>query len=276
MRKCLNIIKTECLNSRLAVVVSAMGGKPKVTDLLLDLVHSAAARKHDDIVASMDSIRAKHLECINDILGPNSEPASRIMALIDADLKDISDLLRAVMLMKMAHAQILELVSGYGEVWSASIMTAVMQKEGLPFVFLNARDVLFVNEDTTVLWEESQAKLAAFLERVEEEQLLSASGLHDQNRDNNTPILPHLLITGYIASTPDGVATTLKRDGSDYSASIFGRMLKSRSITIWTDVSGVYSADPRRVPEAQILPEVSYTEAVELAYFGAKVIHPKT
>ena len=74
----------------------------------------------------------------------------------------------------------------------------------------------------------------------------------------------------------DGIATTLKRDGSDYSASIFGKMLRSASITIWTDVSGVYSADPRRVPEAQILPEVSYTEAVELAYFGAKVIHPKT
>ena len=74
----------------------------------------------------------------------------------------------------------------------------------------------------------------------------------------------------------DGIATTLKRDGSDYSASIFGRMLRAASITIWTDVSGVYSADPRRVPEAQILPEVSYTEAVELAYFGAKVIHPKT
>jgi aspartokinase/homoserine dehydrogenase 1 len=84
------------------------------------------------------------------------------------------------------------------------------------------------------------------------------------------------MITGYIASTLEGVATTLKRDGSDFSASIFGKMLQSRGITIWTDVSGVYSADPRRVPDAQIIPDVSYTEAIELAYYGAKVIHPKT
>ena len=87
---------------------------------------------------------------------------------------------------------------------------------------------------------------------------------------------PHYVITGYVASTVDGVATTLKRDGSDYSASIFGKMLASSAVTIWTDVSGVYSADPRRVPEALIIPDVSYTEAIELAYFGAKVIHPKT
>jgi aspartokinase/homoserine dehydrogenase 1 len=84
------------------------------------------------------------------------------------------------------------------------------------------------------------------------------------------------MITGYIASTLDGGATTLKRDGSDFSASIFGKLLKADNITIWTDVSGVYSADPRKVPEAQIISEVSYSEAIELAYFGAKVIHPKT
>jgi aspartokinase/homoserine dehydrogenase 1 len=265
MRKCLNIIKSNCGNQRLAVVVSAMGGKPKVTDLLLDLVHAAASRKNDEIAVNMNLIREKHEVCILDILGKSSEAAKSIMALIDSDLKDISDLLRAVMLMKMAHEQILELVSGYGEVWSANIMTALLNQEGLPFKFLNARDVLFVNEDTKVLWEESEKKLNEFIAKADEEY-----------STQNSKHLPHLLITGYIASTIDGIATTLKRDGSDYSASIFGKMLRSSSITIWTDVSGVYSADPRRVPEAQILPEVSYTEAVELAYFGAKVIHPKT
>jgi aspartokinase/homoserine dehydrogenase 1 len=245
-----------------------MGGKPKVTDLLLDLVHAAASRKNDEIAVNMNLIREKHEVCIFELLGKTSEAAKSIMALIDSDLKDISDLLRAVMLMKMAHEQILELVSGYGEVWSANIMTALLNQEGLPFKFLNARDVLFVNEDTKVLWEESEKKLSEFIAKAEGEFI-------PQNTTRSSH-LPHLLITGYIASTIDGIATTLKRDGSDYSASIFGKMLRSSSITIWTDVSGVYSADPRRVPEAQILPEVSYTEAVELAYFGAKVIHPKT
>jgi len=86
----------------------------------------------------------------------------------------------------------------------------------------------------------------------------------------------HFVITGYVASNTEGVATTLQRDGSDYSAAIMGRLLQSKSITIWTDVDGILSADPRRVPDSYILPEVSYNEAMELAYFGAKVIHPKT
>ena len=263
MRKCLEIIKPLTRKSRVAVVVSAMGGKPKVTDLLLELVHAAAVLNNKAIAEKMALIRSKHQDCILDLLPGLPEVHRNIMQLIDSDLKDISDLLRAVMLMKTAHGQILELVSGYGEVWSATIMAALMAQEGMSFKLLNARDVLFVNEETKVYWDYSEKKLNTFLE--------SASHL-----DDSTAAAPHLLITGYIASTMDGIATTLKRDGSDYSASIFGRMLRASSITIWTDVSGVYSADPRRVPEAQILPEVSYTEAVELAYFGAKVIHPKT
>ena len=85
-----------------------------------------------------------------------------------------------------------------------------------------------------------------------------------------------MVITGYVASRPDGVATTLKRNGSDFSASIFGALADAAAIVIWTDVDGVLSADPRRVPEAVVLDEMSYDEAVELAYFGAKVIHPHT
>lgn len=138
-----------------------------------------------------------------------------------------------------------------------------MKLQGMNFVFVNARDVLFVEEDelgsTTVLWDISEKRLLDFVDK------------HSTGQNS-----PNLLITGYIASTIDGGATTLKRDGSDFSASIFGKLLKAKSITIWTDVSGVYSADPRKVPEAQIIGEVSYAEAIELAYFGAKVIHPKT
>jgi aspartokinase len=85
-----------------------------------------------------------------------------------------------------------------------------------------------------------------------------------------------LVVTGYIATTSTGTPTTLGRDGSDYSASIFAALLEARSVTIWTDVDGVYSANPAQVRSAIILPEMSYDEASELAYFGAKVLHPKT
>lgn len=273
IRKCIDIVHASLATSqrRLAVVVSAMGGKPKVTDLLLELVHAAANGRDEEIKLKMSLIQSKHQDCVSSMLSEAPELAQRIMKLIESDLKDIFDLLRAVQLMRSAHEQILELVSGYGEIWSASILAASFKVAGLPFVFLNARDVLFVGElegvGTQVCWEESQLKLNEFLQETERTWI---------ETNGNGLGLPHLVITGYIASRLDGVATTLKRDGSDFSASIFGRMLKAESITIWTDVSGVYSADPRRVPEAQIIPAVSYSEAIELAYFGAKVIHPKT
>lgn len=85
-----------------------------------------------------------------------------------------------------------------------------------------------------------------------------------------------LIITGFIAADARGVQTTLGRNGSDFSASIFGSLLDAREIHIWTDVDGVLSADPRRVPDAQVIDSLSYNEAMELAYFGAKVIHPQT
>ena len=109
-----------------------------------------------------------------------------------------------------------------------------------------------------VLWERSKEALRAKLER------------------EDVGVARSLLITGYVASTPSGVATTLKRDGSDFSASIFGHLLDASQVSIWTDVNGVLTADPRRVPGAHSLARISYYEATELAYWGAKVIHPKT
>ena len=279
MRQCLAIIKPITKQQRVAVVVSAMGGKPKVTDLLLDSVHAASDGRHEESAQKLQHIRDKHSACVRELLEKSPEIASRILSQIDSDLKDIQDLLRAVALMKTPHEQILELVSGYGEIWSATIMAEAARQENLPFVFLNARDVLIVREDslgTQVDWEASELKLRAWVQKADAD-FLAAGNDHNiaMSKTSSVPV-PHLLITGYIASSPNGVATTLKRDGSDFSASIFGRLLKASGITIWTDVSGVYSADPRKVPEAQIISEVSYTEAIELAYFGAKVIHPKT
>jgi aspartokinase/homoserine dehydrogenase 1 len=279
MSQCIEIIRPYCSEQRMAVVVSAIGGKPKITDLLLDLVYAAANLRFEEMKEKQRIIELKHEECISSLLSGLPKVSEKLLNQIKSDLSDINDILRAVQLMRQPHAQILELVSGYGEQWSAQIMTEAVRHSGLPFVFVNARDVLFVAEHdslgTKVLWEESEKKLQDYLRIVEEEFRQSEIGKSFAKQFPNS-CLPHLMITGYIASTLDGTATTLKRDGSDFSASIFGKMLKAESITIWTDVSGVYSADPRRVPEAQIVPTISYSEAIEMAYFGAKVIHPKT
>lgn len=122
MRKCIEIIKPLLKQKRIAMVVSAMGGKPKVTDLLLDSVHEAASGCIDKSLEKLNAIREKHRICIFDLLSDFHDRGIDIINKIDTDLRDIQDLLRAVALMKTPHEQILELVSGYGEIWSATIL----------------------------------------------------------------------------------------------------------------------------------------------------------
>ena len=232
---------------------------------------------------------------------------------IRKDIRDIEDILKTVSLMKWQAERISELVSGYGETWSAQILNALLtHREGIRraeyaeyaggdsgvhagntisqqqqqqqqqqhcFRYLDARRVITIDEDAivngAVCWDISKEKL----NQVYQEEYIAADmnmNTNIQNENDVNPTMMHFVITGYVASNTHGVATTLQRDGSDYSAAIMGRLLESCNITIWTDVDGVLSADPRRVPDSYVLPEVSFNEAMELAYFGAKVIHPKT
>jgi bifunctional aspartokinase / homoserine dehydrogenase 1 len=274
-RKCADILAGFWSDSSLAIVVSAMGGKPKTTDLLLDAVKYASQRNNEAVEEALQYVWNKHDACCRGLLTPSE--AERLIGVIESDIKDIRDVLKTVALMKWQAQRISEVVSGYGELWSAQILTSLLRDVQTrsdktdvrhEFVYIDARRVIVIDEeaaqDGAVVWDVSQQKLREVY--TEESSKIQAS--------SNTRI--HLVITGYVASNTQGVATTLQRDGSDYSAAIIGRLLQSQSITIWTDVDGVLSADPRRVPLAQVLSQVSYNEAMELAYFGAKVIHPKT
>ena len=264
----------------LAVVVSAMGGKPKTTDLLLQSVEAAARRDQEEVDRLLGLVQTKHSVCLEQLFGSNDESSgdyNELQAIVKTDLDDIRDILKTVALMKWQAQRISELVSGYGELWSARILSRVLQKRAQinneskdKFIFIDARRIITIDEeaiqDGAVEWKTSQDKLG----NVYEEEVAR----HNSSDKNKARL--HFVITGYVASNTEGVATTLQRDGSDYSAAIMGRLLQSTNITIWTDVDGVLSADPRRVPGAHAVPEVSYNEAMELAYFGAKVIHPKT
>ncbi|RMX67441.1 hypothetical protein DD238_001742 [Peronospora effusa] len=252
--------------SRVAVVVSAIGGKPKVTDLLISLLELAKQRQTIECNEILATIRKKHHDVLSALLPP--EVGEPIVKAIERDLQSVSELLRSISIMQTYNENVVEFISGHGEVWSAKVLTAVLnekaQQDGKKhhFSFVDARDFLTVEPDTEhgpmVQYDLSMQKMQEIVNNGENEKLT------------------HLVVTGFICSTVEGVMTTLKRDGSDFTASICGRVLHASSVTIWTDVSGVLSADPRRVPESRILPEISYQEAMELAYFGAKVIHPKT
>ncbi len=237
---------------RQAIVVSAMA---KVTDALVELTE-LATRRDEVYLARLEALLARHLETVEALL---PEPAREsLRARLRADANDLRELLRGVFLSRSCSERMVELISGHGELWSAQLLAAHLEAENLPAVFLDARSVLTVEpgESTVAVdWARSQEQVDRWRETLRTERVV---------------------ITGFVASTPDGIPTTLKRNGSDFSASIFGRLLGARAIVIWTDVDGVLSADPRLVPDAVVLDEVSYQEATELAYFGAKVVHPST
>ena len=236
------------------VVVSAMGG---VTDGLVRAVRLAGAGD-PEYLGVIEQVRARHYATIAELLEPDA--GAPIAAAIDRDVADILDVLRAATLLRGYSRETLDLVSGYGEVWSAQLMAGVLAASGDDVGWLDARRVL------TVARTETGADVDWVASRERTDAWMAARGT-----------LPRtLVITGFVACTADGVAATLGRNGSDFSASIFAALLDAEEIHIWTDVDGVMSADPRFVAEAVTLDALSYDEAMELAYFGAKVIHPST
>ena len=194
-----------------------------------------------------------------------------LRSLLEKDCDDLSFILRACWLSRTYDLEH-NWWFGYGELWSARLICTFINAVLLAMghgpgrsneraVWLDARDVLVLARtkepmpDYTI----SQEKLNAFL-----------------NSSIEVSTAKILVVTGYIAASATGMPTTLGRDGSDYSASIFAALLKANHAVIWTDVDGVYSANPAQVKDAVLLDELSYDEASELAYFGAKVLHPKT
>jgi len=241
---------------RLGVVLSACKG---VTDSLLGLVVLAEAR--DPAVAEkLAAVQHKHAGIAAELLGAAERDA--FVAQLAEDCRDLAGLLQAVALLRRAGQDIRDLVSGYGEIWSTRLFSRYLRERNRrpgEVRWMDARDVVVVEWSAlgpAVQWEASQQRLDA---------LVPATGFQGT-----------LVITGYIASDARGIQTTLGRNGSDFSGSIFGALLAASEIIIWTDVDGVLSADPRKVPDAQVIDSLSYNEAMELAYFGAKVIHPQT
>ena len=239
---------------RLAVVLSACKG---VTDTLLDVVHAAAEGR--DTATALDALRRQHAAIAQELLP--AAGANGFLLAFDQDLDALRAALATARAARRAEQATLDVVAGYGELWSTRLFSEFFAAQALrpgAVRWFDARDVLVVEWGPLgplVHWEESRRRTVAAL----------ADGFDGT-----------LVITGFVARDPAGRQTTLGRNGSDFSASIFGSLLEASEIHIWTDVDGVLSADPRSVPDAQVIDSLSYNEAMELAYFGAKVIHPQT
>ncbi|WP_419418392.1 bifunctional aspartate kinase/homoserine dehydrogenase I [Legionella sp. D16C41] len=228
------------------IVVSAIYGTTSLLQLLLD-----AAKNHLQYQHYLTEIKDKHLSIIQELALSHLH----IGNIIKEDIQKINDILYAIQLAGSYSKEVQNLILGYGELWSAMILKEYLSKEN-KVAFLDAAKVLFIQEKNGLIeidWQTSKAALKEFLQGE---------------------IFNQLVITGFIASTLDGQRTTLGRNGSDFSAAIFANLFNAQSLTIWTDVDGIYTADPNLVRSAFVIESLSYQEALELAYFGAKVLHP--
>jgi aspartokinase/homoserine dehydrogenase 1 len=242
-------------NAREAVVLSACRG---VTDALLNAV-TLAEQPEGDMTGPLEQLWKRHEKLATELLSPSACDAYCMQ--LARDCKDIAGVLQTVRLIRAATYSMRDVIAGYGEIWSTRLFAPFLRERGRiegEVLWIDAREVIIVEWGPlgpTVQWAESERNL---------EHRLPAG------------FRGRLIVTGFIATTTGGIQTTLGRNGSDFSGSIFGALLKAPEIIIWTDVDGVLSADPRLVPNAQTIDQLSYNEAMELAYFGAKVIHPQT
>ena len=231
-------------------VVSAMQG---VTDALIELADAAVSGL--PWRTRWDALRERHLSTAQSI---GSFDSGLTHSWLVAQFDELAALLAAIALLGPSGEGALARVHGLGEVWSARLLGAALAAQGSNAAVLDARDVLVVGRNelgVAVDWETSAARLQVW---------------------RNANPHPRVVVTGFVARDANGVSTTLGRNGSDFSGAIFAALFDATELHIWTDVDGVLSADPREVPDAVLLPRMSYDEACELAYFGAKVIHPQT
>ncbi|GMH34042.1 hypothetical protein BSKO_01876 [Bryopsis sp. KO-2023] len=245
------------------MVVSAMGSHAtspvKVTDLILRMIEKAS-KQDVGFMLDLAALQEKHVTAAKGLLGDGPDLNQFLGTLLD-DMSNLKAMLQAISIAGVVTDAFSEFVVGHGELWSAQLTAAACRKLGANAVFLDARDVLVVTP-------------TADGTSVDVNYLTSNKNLDKWWSNNGSPDI--IVATGFIARNPAGQATTLRRNGSDYSATIFGALFNSSKITIWTDVDGVFSADPRKVSEAFCLDDLSYHEAWELSYFGASVLHPRT
>src|SRR5450631_3786621 len=242
-------------NPREAVVLSACRG---VTDALLSLV--TLAERHDGYFPSaIEALKKRHVDLARSLV--SRQACAAYIEQLDGDCRDIAGMLQTVRLIRSSTYSMRDVISGYGEIWSTRLFAPFLRERARikgDVLWIDARDVVIVEWGPlgpAVQWAASEANL----------KRLVPDGFTGR-----------LIVTGFVATTVKGIQTTLGRNGSDFSGSIFGALLSAAEIIIWTDVDGVLSADPRLVPNAQVIDQLSYNEAMELAYFGAKVIHPQT
>jgi bifunctional aspartokinase / homoserine dehydrogenase 1 len=250
------IVREAAPASELVVVVSAMSG---VTNQLLDAAKEAEVGNRDAVQSIFKELRARHRATIGELIHSIPE-RGRINLQVEQIFEQGERLCEGAALLGELTPRTRDAISSLGERLSAPIVAAAFTGRGVPSESIEATHLI-----------RTDACHGAAQPCCEKTRELCQDRLRPLSQRGITPV-----VTGFIGATADGVLTTLGRGGSDYSATILGAALDADTVTIWTDVDGMMTADPRLVPDAVTIAEISYQEAAELARCGAKVLHPKT
>lgn len=249
INKVLKIVADTAKNNKTVVVVSALGG---VTDLLLKAGEKAS--KKEKHTAIFTAIQEKHLDFATQLLSNDSKAFQEIKS----HLTDLGQLLEGIYLINELSGKTIDKLLAFGEILSSTLIAGAMQEQGLDAIRKDSRALIITNEKHTkasVDYAVTNEKISAYFAKAKE----------------SITVMP-----GFIASTPEGITTTLGRGGSDFTAAIVAAALEVEEVDIFTDVSGMFTANPKLVKQAKPIKEISYHEAMELSHFGAKVLYPPT
>ncbi|MGZ5219581.1 MAG: bifunctional aspartate kinase/homoserine dehydrogenase I [Chitinophagaceae bacterium] len=250
--KVVSIVKESVKKDKTIVVVSALGG---VTDLLLNAA-ALAADGDETYKDKLNLVEQRHLEATKQLIPVTYQ--SQLLSLVKKSCNEIEDICNGIFLLRELTPRSKDRISSYGEWLSSQIISAKLKAEGVDNAWKDARELIVTNSNFT----NAEVDFLATHEKI-------------------NGFFPHqpaslFLIPGFIAANKNGITTTLGRGGSDYTAAIIASALTAKRLEIWTDVSGMMTADPRLTANARIIPHISYQEAMELSHFGAKVIYPPT
>lgn len=234
------------------IVVSALS---KVTDSLIKIATKTSESKLEDARTILDSIIDRHLGIAKELGVFDS-----IYTYFEKTREELALLIQALVVLGEVSPRSLDKIMSYGELMSSTLIFEYFQTQKLPIFYIDPRTIIKTNSNFTEA-EIDFSKTGAELSRV-----LKNCGSKYQ----------YFITAGFVGSDNDGNTTTLSRGGSDYTASVIASLIGAKALEIWTDVPGIMTSDPRLIPEAKVISEVSYAEASELAFFGAKVLHPKT
>ena len=251
MKKVREIVHQSLKSDDIILVVSAMGG---TTDQLIDCGKKAAAG-NELYKSILTAIEERHLTTVKELIPVQHQ--SHVLSFTKTYCNELEDILNGIYLLGELSARTLDRIMSFGELMSSRMLAAAFAVDGTNSEWIDARQVIRTNNhfgNAIVDFETTNAAIASLLKQPRK----------------------LFIIPGFVAADKDGTTTTLGRGGSDYTAAIFAAGANARALEIWTDVSGMMTADPRWVANARPIPAISYKEAMELSHFGAKVIYPPT